>query len=116
MTDPTGRPAREPSPPAARQRAAPASAPISMCTLRWRCPDRSPARPLEAEEGEIKDGILRMGSLVAERIIAAIVALENHDADAATAVIENDDDINTMEQRGLQPHHPDHRHAAAGGA
>ena len=54
---------------------------------------------LESEEGEIKDGILRMGSLVAERIIAAIVALESHDADAATAVIENDEDINALERQ-----------------
>jgi phosphate transport system protein len=49
------------------------------------------------EESAVKDGILRMGSLVAERIVAAIVALENHDTDAATAVIENDRDINEME-------------------
>jgi len=53
---------------------------------------------LESEEGAVKDGILRMGSLVAERIVAAIEALEKHDADAATWVIENDRDINDMEQ------------------
>jgi phosphate transport system protein len=52
---------------------------------------------LESEEGQVKDGILRMGSLVAERIIAAIEAMENHDVDAATAIIENDRDINAME-------------------
>ena len=39
---------------------------------------------LESEESAVKDGILRMGSLVAERIIAAIEALEKHDIDAAT--------------------------------
>lgn len=54
---------------------------------------------LESEESEIKDSILRMGSLVAERIIGAIVALERHDAEAATAIIENDSDINAMERR-----------------
>jgi len=52
---------------------------------------------LESEESQVKDGILRMGSLVAERIVAAIEALENHDVDAATAIIENDRDINAME-------------------
>jgi phosphate transport system protein len=56
---------------------------------------------LESEEGEIKDSILRMGSLVAERIVAAIEALENHDADAATWIIEHDDDINAIEHRVL---------------
>jgi len=53
---------------------------------------------LESEESAVKDGILRMGSLVAERIIAAIEALEKHDAEAATWVIENDRDINQIEQ------------------
>jgi phosphate transport system protein len=52
---------------------------------------------LESEESQVKDGILRMGSLVAERIVAAIEAMENHDVDAATAVIEGDADINAME-------------------
>jgi phosphate transport system protein len=53
---------------------------------------------LEAEEREVKDGILRMGSLVAERIVAAIVALEKHDVDGALAVIINDDDINQLQR------------------
>jgi phosphate transport system protein len=54
---------------------------------------------MEAREQEIKDGILRMGSMVAERVIAAIEALENHDADAALAVITGDVDINAEQQR-----------------
>jgi len=96
MTDPTGRPAAEPvSPPGTTE-------PQGSRTDLEVHPAVEVPRPftrdaLEAEEREIKDGILRMGSLVAERIIAAIVALENHDADAATAVIENDRDINTLE-------------------
>ncbi len=53
---------------------------------------------LEAEESEVKDGILRMGSLVAERILAAIVALETHDVEGALAVIVNDDDINQQQR------------------
>jgi phosphate transport system protein len=39
-----------------------------------------------------------MGSLVAERIVAAIVALETHDVDGALAVIVNDDDINQQQR------------------
>ena len=54
---------------------------------------------MDAREQEIKDDILRMGSLVAERILDAIVALEAHDAEAAAAIIERDEDINAMEHR-----------------
>ncbi len=96
MTDPTGRPAVEPvSPPGTAE-------PQGSRTDLEVHPAVEVPRPftrdaLEAEEREIKDGILRMGSLVAERIIAAIVALENHDAEAATAIIENDRDINALE-------------------
>ena len=98
MTDPTGRPAAEPvSPPGDEE-------PQGHRTDLDVHPAVEVPRPytreaLEAEEGEIKDGILRMGSLVAERIIAAIVALENHDADGATWVIENDRDINELEHQ-----------------
>jgi phosphate transport system protein len=53
---------------------------------------------LESEENEIRDAILRMGSLVAQRIVDAIVALETHDADAALSVITNDEDINAMQR------------------
>jgi phosphate transport system protein len=49
---------------------------------------------LEASEQEIKDGILRMGSIVAERILAAVDALERHDAEAALKVIRSDDELN----------------------
>ena len=40
-----------------------------------------------------------MGSMVAEQMLAAIDALERHDAEAATAVIQGDDDINREQQR-----------------
>ena len=97
MTDPTGRPAAEPVPPPPG-----ADEPVGHRTDPEVHPAVEVPRPytretLEAEESQIKDGILRMGSLVAERIIAAIVALENHDADGATWVIENDRDINQLE-------------------
>jgi phosphate transport system protein len=54
---------------------------------------------LEGEEGEIKDAILRMGSLVAERILGAIDALEKHDELAALAIIRGDGDINEVQRR-----------------
>jgi phosphate transport system protein len=47
---------------------------------------------------EIKDHVLRMGSLVEEAIRAAISALEAHDADAATQVIVDDRRINEMQR------------------
>jgi phosphate transport system protein len=52
---------------------------------------------LESEQSEIKDGILRMGSLVAEHILAAIVALEKHDAEGALEVIRSDEEINHVQ-------------------
>jgi phosphate transport system protein len=97
MTDPTGRPAREPIMPDDDARLAGERTDLDVHPA-VEVPRPFTREALEAEEGQIKDGILRMGSLVAERIIATIVALENHDAVAATAVIENDDDINTMER------------------
>jgi phosphate transport system protein len=54
---------------------------------------------LESEEREIKDDILRMGSLVAERIMAAILALEKHDTDGALVVITGDAEINEHQRR-----------------
>lgn len=53
---------------------------------------------LESEQDEIEDGILRMGSLVAERIVAAIVALEKHDVDGALQVITSDEEINQAQR------------------
>jgi phosphate transport system protein len=53
---------------------------------------------LDAEMREIKDNILRMGSFVEEAIRAAIQALINHDAAAATAVIAADGQINEMQR------------------
>jgi phosphate transport system protein len=53
---------------------------------------------LDLEMSEIKDDILRMGSTVEEAIRAAIAALLNHDAAAATAVIVADGKINEMQR------------------
>jgi phosphate transport system protein len=58
-----------------------------------------PARVgLDEEMAQVKDHVLRMGSLVEEAIRAAIAALVNHDAEAATAVIANDRRINEMQR------------------
>ena len=58
-----------------------------------------PPRPgLDAEMAEIKNSVLRMGSLVEDAIRAAIGALVEHDAGAATAVIVNDRRINEMQR------------------
>jgi phosphate transport system protein len=62
---------------------------------------RTPAREsLDREMREIKDDVLRMGSLVEEALRGAIGALVSHDAEAATRVIVGDERINEM-QRGI---------------
>ena len=99
MTDPTGRHHDEVPRPAAEMDP---DAPLP--TDRGLHPLAELPRPyareqLESREQAIKDGILRMGSMVAERMLAAIDALERHDAEAATAIIEGDDDINREQQR-----------------
>ena len=53
---------------------------------------------LDQELREVKDGILRMGSLVEEAIRAAMAALVAHDATAATNVIVADARINEMQR------------------
>jgi phosphate transport system protein len=62
-------------------------------------PTAHPARPLlDQDMASIKDQVLRMGSLVEDAIRAAIQALTEHDAAAATAVIVNDRRINEMQR------------------
>ena len=53
---------------------------------------------LDRETSEIKDEVLRMGSLVADQIGAAIDALVSHDADKATAAIVGDGRINEAQR------------------
>ncbi|MEA2621807.1 MAG: phosphate transport system protein [Chloroflexota bacterium] len=53
---------------------------------------------LDREEREIKDNVLRMGSLVADQIMGAMAALEAHDAEAATAVIIRDGRLNEVQR------------------
>ncbi len=62
-------------------------------------PAAHPPRPgLDTEMRAIKDEVLRMGSLVEDAIRAAIRALIEHDAAAATEVIVNDRRINEMQR------------------
>lgn len=62
-------------------------------------PTAHPGRAaLDTEMAEIKDHVLRMGSLVEDAIDAAMAALVNHDAEEATAVIVNDRRINEMQR------------------
>jgi phosphate transport system protein len=53
----------------------------------------------DRELQDIKDSVLRMGSLVEESIRAAIEALVHHDADAASAVIAGDAGINEVQRK-----------------
>jgi phosphate transport system protein len=53
---------------------------------------------LDREMRAIKDEVLRMGSLVAAQISAAIDALVRHDAEAATATIVGDGRINEAQR------------------
>ena len=48
---------------------------------------------------EIKDGVLRMGTLVEDQVRAAIASLAGHDVAKANVVIEGDRKINELQQR-----------------
>jgi len=62
-------------------------------------PSAHPGRvALDHDMAQIKDHVLRMGSLVEDAIEAAMAALVDHDAEAATAVIVNDRRINEMQR------------------
>jgi phosphate transport system protein len=98
MTDPTGRHAADvhgEAPPVQEHPAPPPDRSHPLAEL----PRPFTRESLEAEEREIRDGILRMGSIVAERLLAAVEALEKHDAEAALAVIRGDEDLNIEQER-----------------
>jgi len=62
--------------------------------------DPHPARePLDREQREVKEAVLRMGVLVEDQIRAAIKALVDHDADASLAVIKGDVRINDAQRQ-----------------
>ena len=53
----------------------------------------------DREMTEIKDNVLRMGSLVESQIRAAISAMAAHDADASLAVIRGDAQVNELQRK-----------------
>jgi phosphate transport system protein len=59
---------------------------------------RASREGLDRAEREVKDEVLRMGSLVAAQIEAALAALMAHDTDGATAVILGDARINDAQR------------------
>ena len=55
-----------------------------------------PRKPLDIGESAIKEILLRMGSLIEERIRLTVEALETHDAEKALFVIRGDEEINAL--------------------
>jgi phosphate transport system protein len=96
MTDPTRRQRSEPVTAEGGRDAPPGDGPAPSASDGPRPFTRE---HLEAAEREIKDSILRMGSLVAARTVAAVEALEQHDAEAALAVIQGDAELNAEQAR-----------------
>ena len=64
-------------------------------------PHRVPRPALDTEERLIKETLLRMASLIEERIRLTVEALETHDAALALTVIEGDAEINAMQTEAL---------------
>lgn len=56
-----------------------------------------PRHALDVEERSVKDILLRMGSIIEERIRLTVEALETHDAAKALFVIEGDEEINALQ-------------------
>jgi phosphate transport system protein len=54
--------------------------------------------PLDREEREIKDNVLRLGSMVSDQVLRAIDALEKHDPDLALSVIAGDGRLNEAQR------------------
>ena len=60
-----------------------------------------PRASLDREDRVIKETLLRMASLIEERIRLTVEALETHDAALALTVIEGDVEINAMQAEAL---------------
>jgi phosphate transport system protein len=58
-------------------------------------------KPLDKEERTIREILLRMGSLIEERIRLTVEALETHDAAKALFVIEGDEEINRLQVEAM---------------
>ena len=60
-----------------------------------------PRGPLDTEERTIKDILVRMGSIIEERIRLTIEALETHDDEKALFVIRGDEEINALQVQAM---------------
>jgi len=60
-----------------------------------------PRKPLDREERTIKEVLLRMGSIIEERIRLTVEALETHDAEKALFVIRGDEEINALQVEAM---------------
>jgi phosphate transport system protein len=60
-----------------------------------------PRGPLDREERTIKEILLRMGSIIEERIRLTVEALETHDAEKALFVIRGDEEINALQVQAM---------------
>ncbi|HSW42010.1 MAG TPA: PhoU domain-containing protein, partial [Patescibacteria group bacterium] len=60
-----------------------------------------PRRQLDTEGRTARDLLLRMGSLIEERIRLTVEALETHDEAKALFVIEADEEINALQVRAM---------------
>jgi phosphate transport system protein len=56
-----------------------------------------PRGPLDREERAIREILVRMGSLIEERIALTVEALQTHDADKALFVIRGDAELNALQ-------------------
>ncbi len=60
-----------------------------------------PRRELDTEERTVKGILVRMGSLIEERIRLTVDALETHDDAKALFVIEGDEEINALQVKAM---------------
>jgi len=60
-----------------------------------------PRGPLDREERTIKDILVRMGSIIEERIRLTVESLETHDAEKALFVIRGDEEINALQVQAM---------------
>ncbi|MFH0751510.1 MAG: phosphate signaling complex protein PhoU [Chloroflexota bacterium] len=60
-----------------------------------------PRKPLDREERAITEILLRMGSIIEERIRLTVEALETHDAEKALFVIRGDEEINSLQVEAM---------------
>lgn len=60
-----------------------------------------PRRSLDREERTVKEVLLRMGSIIEERIRLTVEALETHDTEKALFVIRGDEEINALQVEAM---------------